>query len=729
MRLGQEVLANLDAAAACEWLLTNALGGAASGTASGAHTRRSHALLLAGDGAGGAAISLLKLDERLQVGGESFDLGCNLVAAPLPETGRPLSPHPEPTPALRDGASLFSQPQARPAGHLLLEEFTTGPWPTWRWRAGGVALERSLFLLHTHHAVAVTYRHLEGPAARLSVTPLIAARAPHVLQQVDDRWRGVAQAVPGRVVIETSAGGAALCLWHSGAFMPARVWQRGLVYPADPSSAPQPPERRRGRAAESGPAVPLDTDAAFVPGYLECELAAGGAFHLVASIERDLFRALAVEGLLGAPPPRSLGECVALLERGEHDRRARWRRTAHTGAEVTAGQAAAAHRGREAATAAAGEEPPAATGPSLNGDDPWFTRLSQALHDGLVEQAGRLTLITALPAGVERGSDTLRALPALITLRTFEPAREVLRGYVEYLNEGLAPESFEPGTRRPRYGDPAVALWLVHAAELLIRRSEDLELLREHILPAVESIVQAYRAGTRHGVRVAGDGLLWAGEGDAACARAEHNVLWFHALVATAQLARLAGRKEKSAFYLAWAREHQAHVLETLWDEANGCLLDARDAAGGRSGLSAAQILAVSLAPPLLPPDRAPRLVATIERELFTPLGLRAEPGATTVSTAWLGPFITGYLRVHQRSAAAQATAHGWLAALQSRLEERSALHLPERIAAPRRGDVAARRSSAPEPAPAQASVLAAAELLRTWIEDLDRNETPAVVG
>lgn len=718
MRLGQEVLSNLDAATTREWLLTNALGGAASGTASGAHTRRSHALLLATDTEGRAAISLLKLDERLHVGGESFDLGCNLIAAAPPAT-----------------------PVARPAGHLMLEAFDTEPWPTWRWRAGGVVLEKSVFLLHGHHAVAVTYRHLEGPPARLSVTPLVASRPPESLQRVDAAWRGAAQAVPGRVCIETSARGAALSLWHGGTFMPARVWLRGLLYPADQEHVSSGSPRRRTATREPAAATDAgaDTDAAFVPGYLECELASGGAFHIVASTERDLFRALAVEGLLGAPPPNSLGECVALLERGERERLSRWHRAATTGAEVTAGQAAVAHRGREAAASGPADgtatmAAPGASngaGPLRNGDDPWLSRLSRAVLDGLVERDERLTLLTALPAGIERGSDTLRALPALVTLRTFEPARAVLRGYVEYLNEGLAPESFEPGTQRPRYGDPSPALWLIHAAELLVRRSEDLELLREHILPAAESIVQAYRAGTRHGVKVGSDALLRAGEGDVARCDTGHNVLWFHALVATAQLARLAGRKESSAFYLAWAREHQGRVLETLWDEPHGCLVDgAAGEPGARAGVTAAQILAVSLAPPLLPPDRAARLVATIERELLTPFGLREAPGAVSASPAWLGPFITAYLRVHQRSAEAEARARGWLDALHGRLEAQGAAHVPEALAAPRRGDGAARRPSGPaQSRPAPSSVLAAAELLRTWIEDLDRSEAPADVA
>jgi len=703
MQLGQDVLSNLEAATAREWLLVNGLGGAASGTAAGAHTRRSHALLLAPDPRGAPTVALLKVDERLRVGAESYDLGCNLVAG------------------VRADGDPGAEPPilARPAGHLLLQEFCADPWPTWRWRAGDATLEKSLFLVEGHHAVAIAYRHLDGPPARLSVSPLVAERRPDALQRENHGWHGAPQAVPGRVRISTAPGGAVLSLWHSGAFMPSRVWQRGLIYPADREAAtPSGRTRRRPGGDE------LASDAAFVPGYFECELPVGGSFHIVASVEQDLFRALAVEGRLGAPPPRTLGGCVDLLRRVERDRVARWRRMAAVGADVTAREAAAAHSGKGEAPA---RHP--SPGPLMGAEDPWLARLSQALMDGLARRDERATLLTGLPAGTERGSETLRAIPALISLRAFDPAREVLSGYIEYLNEGLAPEGFEGGSGRPRYGDPAPALWLVHAVELLTRRSEDLESLHDLILPAVEGIMQAYRAGTRYGIRVGSDGLLSAGEGEAACRPADLNALWFHALVATAQLTRLAGRKESGAFYLAWAREHQVRSLETLWDDERGCLYEALTPAGPRRGLSPSQLLAVSLSPPLLPGERAARLLEIVERNLFTPLGLRPAAGAATARPAWLGPFITAHLRVHHRSAEAQARAHGWFDELRARLDERSAVHVPESIAAPRRGDAAVRRTAGATGAPpAPASVLAAAELLRVWIEEMDHVEAPVSV-
>src|SRR5262245_34590647 len=118
MRIGQDVLSNLEAATAREWLLANGMGGTASGTAAGAHTRRAHALLIATDPHGLPLVVLLKLDERLHVGSESFELGCNLVAG------------------VRVDGDAGAEPPvlARPAGHLLLEEFHADPWPAWRWQ-------------------------------------------------------------------------------------------------------------------------------------------------------------------------------------------------------------------------------------------------------------------------------------------------------------------------------------------------------------------------------------------------------------------------------------------------------------------------------------------------------------------------------------------------------------------------------------------------------------------
>src|SRR5438445_5514662 len=61
-----------------EWLETNGVGGFASATACGASTRRYHGILVAAlRPPVGRFVLLSKLDERVTVAGETFELGCN----------------------------------------------------------------------------------------------------------------------------------------------------------------------------------------------------------------------------------------------------------------------------------------------------------------------------------------------------------------------------------------------------------------------------------------------------------------------------------------------------------------------------------------------------------------------------------------------------------------------------------------------------------------------------
>jgi hypothetical protein len=442
-------------------------------------------------------------------------------------------------------------------------------------------------------------------------------------------------------------------------------------------------------------------------------LGPGRSFHLVFAAEDGLFKALAAEERLGVPPPQSLAACVEALDAGERERLARWRRGAVEGADFTARQAAAAHGGPAAEVGRRRE-------PLVDARDRVAVDLALALRAALVRRGHRRMLVTSLPAAAERGVETLRAVQGLVSLRAFELARDVLRGWVEYLDEGLLPEGFAEDSR-PLYGDPAPSLWLVASADLYARRSADTAFLAEELYPALEGAMQAFRQGTRHGVRADADGLLVAGSGEGT-SRADLNALWYHALVAMAQLSRLLGHRESGAFYLAWARQHQKRFGEVFWDAERGCLFESLTAAGPVRGLSPGQLLAVSLPPTLLPPERAEALVATIERELLTPWGLRVAPGAERVSVEWLGAFVTAWLRVRHRAPEAQASARRWIAAALS--GGGVAGHVPGALrvgAAPPDAEA----GGAPE-ALEPVSTVAAAELLRVWIEELDRAAEPA---
>ena len=655
MGSGQEVLPA--AGLAREWLITNGAGGCACGTAAGPPARRGHAWLHAAARDGHVTTLLLAMEEQVGTGGAVFALSA--------------------LPGCDDTVAAAE-----------LETFSADPWPRWRLRCGEAVFERSLFLVHGQQAVVVSYTHVSGPAARLRLGPLVVARDPDGLQRETPEMQGVARGIPGRVRIETTQGQPALTLWHNGSFLPARLWRRGILYPAD------------------GAARPAEPEDAFIPGTVECPLSPGESAHLVASTEEGLFRALAIEGRLGAPPPDTLAGCVAALARWERLRQDEFRAEALRGAAITSREAAAAH----------GDE---ARGPGPDEDDAWTARLARGLESCLSRRGGRLTLLDGFPAASERGEEALRAVPGLIAVRAFEVAKAILNGYLEYLDDGLAPAAFDP-EGGARYDDAAPSLWLLIGAELLTRRSEDLDWARS-ALPRLESIAQHYRAGSRYGIQVDHDGLLRGG-GDDAVKPAALNVLWYHALVAMAQLARLSGRKEGAAFYLAWARQHGQCFNDTFWDEGGGCLYDSVAASGPVPGFGPAQLYAVSLSPSLLPPERAGRLVERAERELFTPLGLRPAPGIARVEAVWLGLFHAACLRVHGRGAEVQARVRSRLTALRTRLDEVATDHVPAAFEPPARRSNG-RRASAEAPletwAPIGVSPAATAELLRLWVEEI----------
>jgi predicted glycogen debranching enzyme len=149
-------------AASREWLEANGLGGWASGTIAGCHTRRYHGLLVAAmRPPGGRMVLLSKLAETVAIGNERFELDTNRYAGAV-----------------------------HPHGHESLTSFSLDPMPTFVYEAGGVTLEKTVAAIHDENTTVVFYRVLEAPGAfTLELRPLIAFRDYHVLQNANDAIR------------------------------------------------------------------------------------------------------------------------------------------------------------------------------------------------------------------------------------------------------------------------------------------------------------------------------------------------------------------------------------------------------------------------------------------------------------------------------------------------------------------------------------------------------------
>jgi predicted glycogen debranching enzyme len=135
-----------------EWLVTNGLGGYASGTIDGAPTRRYHGVLVAAlQNPFGRMMMLNGLLERVRLPDRRvFFIGAQELTGHVPEQSLGLA-------------------------DFYLEEGL----PVWRYAIAGLVLEKRLLMVHRQNTVHVTYRLLEGSGPlRLGLRPAINIR-PH----------------------------------------------------------------------------------------------------------------------------------------------------------------------------------------------------------------------------------------------------------------------------------------------------------------------------------------------------------------------------------------------------------------------------------------------------------------------------------------------------------------------------------------------------------------------
>jgi predicted glycogen debranching enzyme len=135
-----------------EWLVTNALGGYASGTVAGVPTRRYHGLLIAALPAPlGRTVMLGQVTEMIRL-----------------RSGK----------VIRFGGEEFAGGRLDLHGAEHLAEFRLeGGLPVWRYSADGVVFEKRLMLAHRQNTVFLNYRLLQGDGpVRLKLRPQVHFR-------------------------------------------------------------------------------------------------------------------------------------------------------------------------------------------------------------------------------------------------------------------------------------------------------------------------------------------------------------------------------------------------------------------------------------------------------------------------------------------------------------------------------------------------------------------------
>jgi glycogen debranching enzyme len=354
----------------------------------------------------------------------------------------------------------------------------------------------------------------------------------------------------------------------------------------------------------------------------------------------------------------------------------------------------------------------------------------------------RTTIVAGFPWFVDWGRDTFVSLPGLLLATgRAEQAGSVLRTFAAALDEGMIPNRFDDRTGEAHFNSVDASLWFVHAAfEYLAavenedkcgmglrspihnpasgvpfqpinhRQDADATKARGHelapaqagdarntfaqqLFPAIRTILDTYRTGTRFGIHADSGDLITAGDHgtqltwmDAQCdgvvftprcgKAVEVNALWYNAV---RRVQRFCEEQQlpEAGRYAAWAEQVGRSFSKTFWNPQLGYLNDTiRPDGTVDASLRPNQVFAVSLpyGPPL---TRAQQwsIVNAVQQHLLTPYGLRTlsrrdpayrgryegplrqRDAAYHQGTVWpylMGPFVEAYLKVRDYSAQSQ---------------------------------------------------------------------------
>ena len=511
-----------------------------------------------------------------------------------------------------------------PAGHRFLETFCRDLFPVFEFEADGVRLRKTVAAVHGRNTTLMVYEVLAAPASFvLELLPMLAGRDYHSLGHHDAAAEPVFAAADDTFQIRPRPASAELFLTLPGAELEARpTWFYQLEYAI---------EQERGQDFRED---------LFSPGVFRRALRAGEVFGIIIST---------------GPPGVDSAEALLATEQAR----------------------------REALLT------------YLPPTDALRRALTLAADQFVVCRAANLnTVIAGYHWFTDWGRDTMVALPGLcLATGRFAEARHILQAFANTMSEGMLPNRFPDSGAAPEYNTVDATLWFFVAARQYGQASGDAAFVRDTLLPALLDSLAWHRRGTRYGIHVAENGLLSAGADDEQLTWMDAKVgdwvvtprrgqpveiqaLWYNALRLTADLLDEASRPAEAAALRAEADRVQAAFEPAFWNEERGCLYDCLPPAGPPdASLRPNQLLALSLPYPLLTGARAAQVLAVVERELLTPVGLRSlaptdpaycprylgspwqRDGAYhqgTVWSWWLGPYCDALVRVHGPAAGAE---------------------------------------------------------------------------
>ncbi len=638
--LGRAICGDLGSALRREWLVTNGLGGYASGTLAGMPTRRYHGLLVA---------ALAPPVERTVLVAGTVDWATYLGQR------WPLSCY------------EYGDGTIDPHGYRHLESFRLeGLLPVWHFALADALLERRVWMAYGENTTYVTYRVLRASARLdLAITPLVTYRDFHSLGSPPDAPQ--VEVTERAVMVRAFDGAQPYRLQASaGRFEAKGDWWWNL--------------RHREESARGLD----DRSDCYTPGSFTATLRVDDTLALTFSTE---------------PYPHTEHERSLTLTR-ERQRDLLHQADAEAADPVVRQLVLAADQFIVARGTGLTPDPSSKGREEKWRED----TLSQFAITPLPFRGGAgggvlphaPTIIAGYHWFNDWGRDTMIALPGL-TLATGRAAdgAAILRGFARYIEEGLLPNNFpDQAGQIPGYNTVDATLWYIVAIHAHAAAAGDMSLI-DALLPTLREIIAWHRRGTRYGIGVdPADGLLRAGEpgvqltwmdalvdGWIVTPRSgkpvEINALWYNALRMVAGWLIAAGDAAEAAECDRLADQVQRSFRARFVRPDGQGLADVVDGPDGDDhAVRPNQIFAISLPFPLLAEADAEAVLTTVGQTLLTSYGLRTlsphdpryrgdyggdrvrRDGAYHQGPVWpwlIGAYVEAHARIHGDPAAALA--------------------------------------------------------------------------
>ena len=201
-----DVCTNYEEASKREWLETNGIGGFASGTISGANTRRYHALLTAAASPPLGRVTMLsKFEEALVIDGESFELSSNQYPN-----------------------------KVYPNGYQYLKSFRLAPFPVWIYEVEGIEIKKRIFMVDGANTTVIKYEskfRIPNSKIELVLKPLLSFCDYHHLQHENTEFDLRYETSENVVTVRPYAEMPPLYFVHNASTIEnTGVWYRNFEY-------------------------------------------------------------------------------------------------------------------------------------------------------------------------------------------------------------------------------------------------------------------------------------------------------------------------------------------------------------------------------------------------------------------------------------------------------------------------------------------------------------------